>query len=177
MQTEHQWWLGPPRVTGEAGSVGWGHRAARCRPARSLLCRQRWVWWKNVGPRGGWAVRCLRASPTPEMCRSLWQTEPTGRFILEQKHWGQGRPEHPDVGLVRGWRLGLTLRLSQNLGRMHIPALGEVIQGRDSIPSLGQPSIGRKTQSEGERVSVGISSFFLMFIHLFMRERRERLLA
>jgi len=55
----------------------------------------------------GGLCSALEPPPTPKCAR--------GRFILEQKHWGQRRYGHPNAGLVRGWCLVLAQRLNQEL--------------------------------------------------------------
>lgn len=130
-------------MAGKAGSVCWGHRTAGCSPAVSLLCSQRWGWWQNISQRSGCAVQCFRASPTPKMCQAVWQTEPRGRSIPEQKHWGQRRPEHPSAGLLRGWCFVLARRLSQKLGGNAHPRSGWGDSGLRISPKLG-PIIHRQ---------------------------------
>lgn len=144
----HRWWSGPPMMVEETGSVGWGPWAAGCSPAMSPLGSQRWGWWRNGSRRSSWAVQWLRVFPTPKMHQRVWQTEPKGRFILEQKRWGLRRLGQPGAGLVRGWCFVLAQRVDKELVGEHTSQLWvrteTLSQAWTNHPEAGRHRAGEK---------------------------------
>lgn len=90
----------------------------------------------------------LEVFPTPKMHQRVWQTEPKGRFILEQKRWGLRRLGQPGAGLVRGWCFVLAQRVDKELVGEHTSQLWvrteTLSQAWTNHPEAGRHRAGEK---------------------------------